>query len=77
MVALSSPPAVNGRKQVKEAGSPVKIAGSILTLSLGIVRLIMLSINTQLMKSHCPFILQVGAETVYLNVPFIISITSG
>ena len=34
VVSLSSPPTVNGRKQVKETGSPVKLAGSILTLSL-------------------------------------------
>ena len=40
VLALSSPPLVKGRKQVKETGSPVKMAGSILTLSLEAVWLI-------------------------------------
>ena len=40
VLALSSPPLVKSRKQVKETGSPVKLAGSTLTLSLEAVWLI-------------------------------------
>ena len=40
VLALSFPPLLKGRKQVKETGSPVKLAGSILTLSLEAVWLI-------------------------------------